>query len=64
VLGGEAGALIGAVNDFRRFRPARADIDKDTTVLEMGVEIGAGRVFETATPALMVDQMLDRDIVK
>ena len=52
MLGGEAGALIGA------------DIDNDITVLEMGVEIGAGRVFETATPALMVDQMLDRDIVE
>lgn len=33
----------------------RADIDKDIAGLEMGVEKGAGRVFETAMPAFAVD---------
>lgn len=44
--------------------PMRADINKDVTGLKMGIEKGAGRVFETAVPAFAVDQMLDRDVIE
>ena len=40
------------------------NVNKDISVLEMGLKKGAGRAFETAMKAFMVDQMLDRDIVE
>ena len=40
------------------------NVNKDISVLEMGLKKGAGRASETAMKAFMVDQMLDRDIVE
>ena len=41
-----------------------ADIEKDIIVLEMGVEKGAGGVFETAMPTFKVDKVFDREVVE